>query len=116
MNAKRWAPTTEEVKAAFVGHIAKRVATVDAEYGFDRWFKEEVAKAIKAKEDDKDVLMVDLFSRFQIAVEGFPASISVLKSLLIPLAIVKSIRVWSKATQEYTTQLNHTKIKEIRNG
>lgn len=71
----------------------------------------EIADALSAK---KDLLLADMWTGFQIAVEGHPKSVDVLLELLKPHIDVRSIRVWSGEKQEYTTKLNYTELKGLR--
>ena len=57
-------------------------------------------------------LLGDLHNGFHFGVVGNPQEIDVLKSLLIPHILVKSLRVFQNG--EYTSKLNYTELTELR--
>lgn len=59
-------------------------------------------------------LTADLHTGFQVTVSGNAKALDVLKGLLVPVSVVKSIRVFDNTTREYTTRLNYTALKALR--
>ena len=66
----------------------------------------------KAALTDQAQLIGDLHNGFNFGVVGNPQEIDVLKSLLIPHILVKSLRVFQNG--EYTSKLNYTQLTELR--
>lgn len=65
---------------------------------------------------EKATLIAYLHTRFEVAVEGNPRAINVLKDLLVPNTLVKGIRVYEGDPLEVTTALNYDALKELRAG
>lgn len=73
----------------------------------------EINAALQREElIEKAMLLGDLHNGFNFGVLGNAQEIDVLKSLLIPHILVKSLRVFQN--NEYTSKLNYTQLTELR--
>ena len=73
----------------------------------------EINAALQREElINKAMLLGDLHNGFNFGALGDPREIDVIKSLLIPHILVKSLRVFQN--NEYTSKLNYTQLTELR--
>ena len=73
----------------------------------------EINAALQREElIEKAMLLGDLHNGFNFGVLGNPQEVDVIKSLLIPHILVKSLRVFQN--NEYTSKLNYTQLTELR--